>query len=137
MKNTVTKIAAHTRKPRLSGAARRKIERQKLAKQQIPTPVEGEMLKRIRVGELETVDQWRKEIGKVYREMRFQTIRTEVGTRLVYVAEIGARLAKMKEELNELEALRAQLAQLQNGGVQLTNGQEYLPAIDSQPDGED
>ena len=95
------------------------------------------MLKRIRVGELETVDQWRKEIGKVYREMRFQTIRTEVGTRLVYVAEIGARLAKMKEELNELEALRAQLAQLQNGGVQLTNGQEYLPAIDSQPDGED
>lgn len=126
MKNTTK-----SKKPRLSGSARRKIARA----QSVPAPVEGEMLKRIRVGQLETVDQWRREIGKVYREMRFQTIRTEIGTRLVYVAEIGARLAKMKEELNELEALRTQLAQLQNPGF-LTNGQEYLPATNSRQTGD-
>ncbi len=94
-------------------------------------PADGAELKRIRVGQLETVDQWRREIGKVYREMRFQTIRTEIGTRLVYVAEIGARLAKMREELNELEALRQQLTQLQNGGAPFLNGQDYLPASES------
>jgi hypothetical protein len=95
----------------LSGAAKRKLAKQRLMAS--APALEGNLLRRIRVGELNTVDQWRREIGKIYREMRFQKIPTEVGTRLVYVAEIGARLAKMAEELRELEALRQQLAQLQ------------------------
>jgi len=60
--------------------------------------------------------------------MRFQTIRTEIGTRLVYVAEIGARLAKMAEELESLDDLRKQLEQLQNGGGFIPNAVDYLPA---------
>jgi hypothetical protein len=94
---------------KLSGSARRKLARQ----QATEDPKSGELMKRIRVGQLETVAQWRREIGRVYREMRFHTIRTEEGTRLVYVAEIGARLAKMQEELESIEALRSQLEQLQ------------------------
>jgi hypothetical protein len=92
----------------LSGAQKRKLARARSA-----PALEGSLLRRIRVGELETVDQWRREIGKIYREMRFQKIPTEQGTRLVYVAEIGARLAKMAQELKELESLRQQLAALQ------------------------
>jgi hypothetical protein len=116
------KKPAKQRKPRLSGFQRRKLRRE----QTLVTPQDGEVLKRIRVGQLNTVDQWRREIGKIYREMRFQTLRTEIGTRLVYVAEIGARLAKMAEELQSLEELRQQLEQLQSG--QQLPAQDFLPA---------
>jgi hypothetical protein len=118
-----------TRKPKLSGFQRRKLRREQMS----VTPQDGEELRRIRVGQLETVNQWRREIAKVYREMRFNTIRTEIGTRLVYVAEIGARLAKMQEELESIEALRKQLEHVQSGGY--LPAQDFLPA--SQPNGED
>jgi len=101
----------------LSGAAKRKLAKQRLMAS--APALDGNLLRRIRVGELNTVDQWRREIGKIYREMRFQKIPTEVGTRLVYVAEIGARLAKMAQELCELEQLRQQLAALQGGPTAL------------------
>jgi hypothetical protein len=136
MKKTVKKSvkkSAKPRKPKLSGFQRRKLRRE----QMVVTPQEGEELRRIRVGQLETVNQWRREIAKVYREMRFNTIRTEIGTRLVYVAEIGARLAKMQEELESLEDLRRQLEQLQNGGLISQNAVEYLPAShDALPNGD-
>ena len=120
------KKTTKSKNPKLSGFQRRKLMRE----QTLVTPIEADELRRIRVGQLDTVNQWRREIARVYREMRFSTIRTEVGTRLVYVAEIGARLAKMQEELESIEALRRQLEQVQNG-TGLSAGVDYLPATDS------
>jgi hypothetical protein len=120
-------VKTKRKKPRLSGFQRRKLARLKIANGQTVIPAKDpDELRRIRVGALDTVNQWRREIAKVYREMRFQMIRTEIGTRLVYVAEIGARLAKMQEELKELETLRQQLEQLQANGY--LNKIDYLPA---------
>jgi hypothetical protein len=65
------------------------------------------------VGRLETVNDWRKQIAKIYREMRRGELPHEQGTRLTYVADIGARLAKVQEELKELQKLREQLARLE------------------------
>jgi len=116
------------RKPKLSGFQRRKLQREK---EMNAPPQTGEVLRRVRVGQLETLDQWRRQIGQIYREMRFHTIKTEIGTRLVYVAEIGARLAKMQEELKELESLRQQLEAIRNGDISTLNGNggiDYLPA---------
>jgi hypothetical protein len=81
---------------------------------------------------LMTVLEWRREIAKVYREMRSGKIRTEEGTRFVYVSEIGARLAKMQEELESIEALRKQLEQVQAGQPLPT--QEFLPAATNADD---
>ena len=66
------------KKPRLSGFQRRKLARLKIANGQTVIPAKDPVMScwwRIRVGALETVDQWRREIAKVYREMRFQMIR--------------------------------------------------------------
>jgi hypothetical protein len=124
-------------KPKLSGAARRKLAKQKLMAS-LPKP-NGDLMPRIKVGRLETVDEWRKEIGKVYRAMRTGTLRSDEGTKLTYVANVGAQLAKIEQELGAIEelrqgnaALRQQLAQSKNGGIPLLNGQTYLPASDSQ-----
>ena len=120
-----------TRPPKLSGFQRRKLQRE----QAVVSPPDDSDLRRVRVGRLETVNEWRREIGKVYREMRFAVIRTEIGTRLVYVAEIGARLSKMQEELESIEALKKQLEQMQGG--QPLPYQELLPAnAESQGDDE-
>lgn len=101
------------KKPRLSGAQRRKLVKER-SSAATPRPViEGEVLRRVRVGQLNTIDQWRVEIAKVYREMRLGKIRSDEGTKLTYVANVAAQLAKIAQELKELEALRQQLAALQ------------------------
>jgi len=120
------------KKPKLSGFQRRKREREKvLAARHAVDP--ANVIPSVRVGRLDTVDEWRKEIAKVYREMRFGKIRTDEGTRLTYVANVAAQLAKIAQELRELEVLRKQLEQLQSGTV--LPAQEYLPVPnDSQGD---
>jgi hypothetical protein len=85
------------------------------------------------VGQLDTIDQWRVEISKVYREMRLGKIRSDEGTKLTYVANVGAQLAKIAQELKELEALRQQLAALQSAqpaGLIQHDGMDgdYIPA---------
>jgi hypothetical protein len=51
------------------------------------------------VGRLSTVFDWHRQIGKIYREMRRGQIDPGVGTRLTYVANVGATLAKFIEEM--------------------------------------
>jgi predicted transcriptional regulator len=122
------------KKPRLSGFQRRKAAREKLnaSRPKVQVYATGDVV----TNRLMTVLEWRREIAKVYREMRSGKIRTEEGTRFVYVSEIGARLAKMQEELESIEALRKQLEQVQSGPP--IPAQEYLPApTDSQTNGED
>ena len=95
-------------------------------------------------GKLETVDEWRRQINSIYRDMRMGRIPPDFGTKLTYVANVGAQLAKIAQELKELTGLRDQLAQLQSGALithQYPNGfdtesaGELLPASnnDSQP----
>jgi hypothetical protein len=117
------------KKPRLSGAQRRKLQKEKtLAARHTVDP--STVIPRVRVGRLDTVDEWRREISTVYREMRLGKIRSDEGTRLTYVANVGAQLAKIAQEIKELETLRQQLAQLQGGPVTYpVNGAEYLPAV--------
>jgi hypothetical protein len=77
------------------------------------TPIAGELVaKPPYVGRLETVADWRRQIAKVFREMRQGKLAPEDGTKLTYVANIGAQLAKVQEELKEAAALREELARL-------------------------
>ena len=121
-------------KKKLSGAAFRKLRRKKLAKQ-------GEVVKRLinmpYVGRIETVNDWHTQIARIYRRTLSGDIPEYISTKLVYIVTAGATIAKALEELKEIDKLRQQLAQLQNGGAQLSNGQDYLPASDSQTVGDD
>jgi hypothetical protein len=127
------------KKKKLSGFQRRKLAREKLNASR--PPMRSPKMQVYTTGDvvtnrLMTVLEWRREIAKVYREMRSGKIRTEEGTRFVYVSEIGARLAKMQEELESIEALRKQLELVQSG--QSLPTQEFLPAsADAQHQGED
>jgi polyhydroxyalkanoate synthesis regulator phasin len=101
-------------KKRLTGAQRRKIakERDATLPPRVVT-VETAAERQVVGNRLMTVTEWRREISKIYREMRSGKIRSEEGTRFVWVSEVGARLAKMQEELESIEALRRQLEEMQ------------------------
>ena len=82
-------------------------------------------------------DEWRREGREVYWEMRRGRLGMDDGRTLTWAAEMNGRMAKMAEELDQLAALRDQLAQLQVGAVIThqphTNGidavaGEYLPS---------
>ncbi len=78
------------------------------------TPVAGQLVPRPPyVGRLDTVNDWRRQIAKVFREMRRGELAPEDGTKLTYVANIGAQLAKIQEELLEAQALRQELERVQ------------------------
>jgi hypothetical protein len=49
------------------------------------------------VGRLSSVVDWHRQIGKIYREMRRGQIDPGVGTRLTYVANVGATTARIIE----------------------------------------
>jgi hypothetical protein len=82
----------------------------------------GESAPSTYVGRLSTVADWHRQVGKIYREMRKHLIPPDLGTKLTYVANVGATLAKFQDELRELQALRAKLEALQGqpGGLGLT-----------------
>jgi hypothetical protein len=50
------------------------------------------------VGRLSTVADWHRQVGKVYREMRRHQIDPSLGTKLTFVANVGATLARVIEE---------------------------------------
>ena len=79
------------------------------------------------VGRLKTVSDWMREVGKVYREMRRGEIDTADGTKLTYVANIGAQLARFEEELQTAKRLTEALDrhQQQDGLLPIS---EFLPA---------
>jgi hypothetical protein len=79
------------------------------------------------VGRLKTVSDWQREIGKIYREMRRGEINPTNGTRLTYVANVGAQLAKIEEELQTAKALTEAFERHQQQGGLLPIS-EFLPA---------
>ena len=43
-------------------------------------PTEGELLPVVKVGRLDTVTDWRRQVGKIFREMRKGTLPADIGT---------------------------------------------------------
>jgi hypothetical protein len=94
------------------------------ARAKVALPATPEVIPIPRVGRLRTVADWHKQVAKVYRAMRKGYLPKEDGTRLTYVANIGAQLAKYKDEMREIEKIREQLEALKAGGPQaLLTGQ--------------
>ena len=114
---------------KLSGAQRRKAA--KLKAQGRPggapaRPLSVELLAPVRVEDLDTVAGYRRELNRVYGQMRAGQMPPEHGTKLVFVLCQGAGLARIEEELREAAALRDELIKLNSGRH---GGQEYLPAL--------
>jgi hypothetical protein len=117
LRNSPTSRTQATKKIRL---VKGKIKRDKQLRAQVAprartnlvtatTPASGIHIPMPKVGRLRTVADWHRQVGKVYRAMRKGFIPKEDGTRLTYVANIGAQLAKYQEEIRELTLLREQL----------------------------
>jgi hypothetical protein len=66
--------------------------------------------RRVRVGRLDTVTDWRRQVSIIYRETRRGLLHGPDATRLAYIADIGLKVAKYEEELAELRALKEALA---------------------------
>jgi hypothetical protein len=100
------------KKPRLSGAARRKLA--KAEKREAAKPKTGDLLQSLDYSEApDTHDEWRREGRTVYWDVRKGRIDLDSARTLTWAADVNARMAKMAEELRELEKLRQQLAALQ------------------------
>ncbi len=80
------------------------------------------------VGKLETVNDWHTQIARIYRRTLTGALPDYLATKLTYIATAGASLARMLQELRELETLRQQLEQLQANGYINREAVEYLPA---------
>lgn len=85
-----------------------------------PPPGAQPQAERRRVGRLETLADWRRQIGKIYRAVRKGDMPSAEGTRLVYMLESGARIAREEsrerheaEQRAQVERLQQQLAELQ------------------------
>ena len=78
-----------------------------------PGRPKADVLPNIYIGKLDSVRDWQIELGRLYRQMRRGEVPTTYGTRCAFVGQIGAQLAKAREELAAIEALRTKLAELQ------------------------
>ena len=72
------------------------------------------------MGRLESLADWKRQIGKVYRLMRRGELATSEGTRLIYALEAGARIAREesreqyeREQREQIARLEQQLRELQ------------------------
>jgi hypothetical protein len=85
------------------------------------------------VGRLNSMDDWARELSRLYRQMRKGTVPAELGTKLAFVGRIAALATKMSEELRAIEQLRVQLEKIQGNTLPTalpyspTNG-ELLPS---------
>jgi len=127
------------KKPKLSGAQRRKIERAKDRGTPLPTkpaarqkpPIKGEFIKKPEyvTNRLETVIEWLHTHAKNYRRFRKNLITANEFNSLTYGCRTGADLAKLVEELAYLKALEEQLKNL--GALRVGGTVDYLPAPDT------
>ena len=72
------------------------------------------LLPRQRVGRLDTVANWRRELSRLYRKMRSGEIPADLGTKLAYVAQVAAKLVQIEEELREARRIAEALEQQRN-----------------------
>jgi hypothetical protein len=131
--------SAVTRKPKLSGAQRRKLAKQRAADRlQLlggDRPLRAELLPPVRIEDLESVRSYRHEMNRLYALMRGGDLLTENGTRLTYVLREAANLARIEEELRLAAAIRDQLMELNAGAraLELLPPSPQTPAADTAP----
>jgi hypothetical protein len=116
------------KKPKkLSGSAFRKRRRERLTAAGVPAV----LIRSMDVGRLRTLQDWRVQIARIYRRMARGELPEYLGTKLAYVANLGAILAKANDELRELTKLREQLAALQQGGPAALIGRTHFHDTDA------
>lgn len=87
-----------------------------------------------RIGRLESLADWKRQIGKVYRMVRRGELPSSEGSRLVFILQAGAQITREESrELHEKE-LREQVTRLQEQLEALKGGrtQPALPAPETQ-----
>ena len=82
-------------------------------------PHYGVVVPRSRVGRLDTVQCWRKEVGRIYRAMRRGDLDPQDATKLAFVAQIGARLTEAEEQLREAARIATALEQHRTPAAQI------------------
>ncbi|MEP7314190.1 MAG: hypothetical protein ABI859_16525 [Pseudomonadota bacterium] len=93
---------------------------------------QGELVREIRVGRLDSVAAWRKEIGRVYRAMRRGEIAHDIGTKLTYVANVAAQLVQVEEQIRNQDRI---IEELQRRPGMVTAPTPLLPLQQPAEDG--
>lgn len=99
------------RKPRLSGAQRRKLARQSAVAAAAVTGVFVPPMPTL--GSLDNVVDYRRELNVVYKRMRSGHMHPEDATKAVFILNTGAALARAEQELRELTQLRERVDAIQ------------------------
>jgi hypothetical protein len=96
-------------KPKLSGAARRKIKRERereaareaarTAKPNASAP--GEFIRRTEIGRLETVADCAREIRQVFHDVRTGSLAAEIGTKAAYCGMMAVKATEIVELLEQ------------------------------------
>jgi hypothetical protein len=121
-------------KPKLSGAARRKQARMKAQARMEGAPAKplsAELLPPMRAEDLEGVRDYRHQINWVYARMISGEILPENGTKLAYVLQQGAGLARIEQELAIGAAVRDALLRREDERHLVGHGATALLAEDS------
>jgi hypothetical protein len=84
-----------------------------------------EVIVRPRIGRLDSVRGWRREVGKIYKAMRCGAIPATEGTKLAFVADIGARLTRVEEQLRKFDDMARQLERLEGRAPALAPYMDY------------
>jgi polyhydroxyalkanoate synthesis regulator phasin len=83
-----------------------------------------------RIGRLESLSDWKKQIGKVYRMVRRGELPSAEGSRLVFILTSGAQITREEARQKHEEEQRAQVERLQQQleALQGKGQQPLLPA---------
>jgi hypothetical protein len=99
-------------KPKLSGAQRRKIAKQKALARQggaLAKPLSAEFLPMVKPEDLETVRDYRIGINRTLAQMFSGQISPELGTKMIYGFSQGAGLARIEQGLFEARLIRDEI----------------------------
>jgi hypothetical protein len=120
---------------KLSGAQYKNLRRARALKDSKVRAVVADVMRMPYIGRLKTLNDWRLQVARLYRRAAKGVLPPELATKLTYIANVGATLAKEAQEQKELELLRQQLLQLQgrapaagllkhNGGAVIEQGED-------------
>jgi hypothetical protein len=128
-------------KQRLSGAQWRKRKRQRDEAERKARLGGGDVkllspenLPPVRLEDLETVSAYRRELNRVYGQVRAGELLPEVGTKMAFILCQGAGLARIEQELREAALIREQLVRLNGAGaIELLPASPEMPGSDPTP----
>jgi hypothetical protein len=90
------------------------------------------LVERVVIGRaLNTVSGWRREVTRIYIEMRKGKLLHEFATRQVYVANIAAQLTKVEEELRNQARIIEELRRVQSQQHPSVPALDYGASVES------